>query len=38
MEINKEKLNPKKEWMDEKNCENLSHSKLKNRHVADNTF
>ena len=36
MEINKEKLNRKRGWMDKKNGENLPHSKLKNRHIADN--
>jgi hypothetical protein len=30
MEINKEKLNRKRGWMDKKNGENLPHSKLKN--------
>jgi hypothetical protein len=38
MEINKEKENQKRGWMDKKNGENLPHSKLKNRHIADNTL
>jgi hypothetical protein len=36
MEINKEKLNRKRGWMDKKNGENLPRSKLKNCHIADN--
>jgi hypothetical protein len=38
MEINKEKLIQKRKWTDKKNGENLPHSELKNRCIADNTL
>jgi hypothetical protein len=38
MEINKEKLNRKRGWMDKKNGEHLPHSKLKICHIANNTL
>jgi hypothetical protein len=38
METHKEELNPKRGGKDKKNGENLPHSKLKNRHMADDAL
>jgi hypothetical protein len=38
MEINKEKLNRKRGWMDKKMGKTFPRPKLKNRHIADNTL